>query len=47
MEGIPGDFGICQMMSVTNIIGTKTMLAGSPGFQSPEQVRNETVGPPQ
>ena len=31
------------MMSATNIIGTETMLAGSPG---PEQVRNESVGPP-
>ena len=41
-----GDFGLCQVMSGTTIIGTKTMLAGSPGFQSPEQLRNESVGSP-
>ena len=33
-------------MSGTNIIGTKIMLAGSPGFQSPEQLRNESIGLP-
>ena len=33
-------------MSGTNVIGTKTMLAGSPGFQSPKQLRNESVGMP-
>ena len=33
-------------MSDTNIIGTRTMLAGTPGFQSPEQLRNESVGLP-
>ena len=33
-------------MSATNIIGTKTMLTGSPGFQSPEQLQNESVGLP-
>ena len=41
-----GDFGLCQMMSATNIIGIKTMLAGSPGFQWPEQLRNESVDVP-
>jgi len=33
-------------MSGTNVVGTKTMLAGSPGFQSPEQLRNESLGLP-
>ena len=44
MRVLLGDFGLSQIMSNTNIIGTKTMLAGSPGFQSPEQLRNETTG---
>lgn len=39
-----GDFGLCQMMSETNVVGTKTMLPGSPGFQAPEQLRNESIG---
>ena len=33
--------------SLILFVYTKTMLAGSPGFQSPEQVRNESMGPPQ
>ena len=33
-------------MSSTNVIGTRTMLAGSPGFQSPEQLKNESTGLP-
>ena len=41
-----GDFGLCQVMTGTNIIGTRTMLAGSPGFQSPEQLRSESLGLP-
>ena len=41
-----GDFGLCQVMSATNIMGTKTMLSGSPGFQAPEQLRNEGLGLP-
>ena len=40
------DFGLCRVMSTTNVVGTKTMLAGSPGFQSPEQLRNENLGLP-
>ena len=39
-----GDFGLSQIMSETNVIGTKTMLAGSPGFQSPEQLKGECIG---
>lgn len=41
-----GDFGLCQVISETNVIGTRTMLAGSSGFQSPEQLRNESIGIP-
>ena len=41
-----GDFGLSQIMTGTNIIGTKTMLAGSPGYQSPEQLKNESTGIP-
>jgi serine/threonine protein kinase len=40
------DFGLSRMMSQSYAIGTKTMLAGSPGFQSPEQLRSESTGPP-
>ena len=32
--------------SLILFVYTKTMLAGSPGFQSTEQVRNESMGPP-
>ena len=31
-------------MTMTAQVGTKTMLAGSPGFQPPEQLRAESVG---
>ena len=36
------------MMSATNSIGMKTMLAGSPGYQSPDhqQLRNVSMGVP-
>lgn len=40
------DFGLAQLMSQTSAMGTRTMLAGSPGFQSPEQLRSESTGPP-
>lgn len=39
------DFGLARLISQTSSMGTKTMLAGSPGFQSPEQLRTETIGP--
>ena len=39
------DFGLTQAMSGTTVIGTKTMMAGTPGFQSPEQLRSESLGP--
>ena len=39
-----GGLGLCRMMSTTNIIGTKTMLVGSPVLQSPEQLLNESLG---
>ena len=40
------DFGLARLMSQTTSIGTKTMLAGSPGYQSPEQLRSESLGVP-
>lgn len=39
------DFGLAMLMNQTSSIGTKTMLAGSPGYQSPEQLRAECIGP--
>ena len=39
------DFGLARFMSHTSSLGTRTMLAGSPGYQSPEQLRAETIGP--
>ena len=40
------DFGLARRMSQTTSVGTRTMLAGTPGFQSPEQLRSESIGPP-
>lgn len=39
------DFGLSQAITKTTIIGTKTMMAGSPGYQAPEQLRAEKLGP--
>ena len=33
-------------MANTMTVGTRTMLAGTPGFQSPEQLKAEPVGIP-
>ena len=38
------DFGLTRLISQTSSVGTKTMLAGSPGYQSPEQLRAESIG---
>lgn len=38
------DFGLAKVMTLTAQVGTKTMLAGSPGFQPPEQLRAHSVG---
>ena len=40
------DFGLARFISHTSAMGTRTMLAGSPGYQSPEQLRTESIGPP-
>ena len=32
-------------MSGTRVFGTATMNAGTPGFQSPKQLRGENIGP--
>ena len=39
------DFGLSQAVSSTTLIGTKTMMAGSPGFQAPELLHVESLGP--
>ena len=38
------DFGLAKVMSNTCQAGTKTILAGSPGYQPPEQLRAEKIG---
>lgn len=38
------DFGLARFMNQSSCIGTKTMLAGSPGYQAPEQLRAESMG---
>ena len=38
------DFGLAKLMSNTSQAGTRTMLAGSPGYQSPEQLKVEKIG---
>lgn len=38
------DFGLARVMSHTCQAGTKTMLAGSPGYQPPEQLKAERIG---
>ena len=40
------DFGLARFMSHTSALGTRTMLAGSPGYQSHEQLHTESIGPP-
>jgi serine/threonine protein kinase len=47
LHAVITDFGLARIMSQTTSIGTRTrtMKAGSPGFQPPEQLRSESVGP--
>ena len=42
------DFGLSHAMVNTLSIGTRTAMAGSPGFQSPEQLQaiKKDIGPP-
>ena len=37
------DFGLGRVMTMTRMFGTATKLAGTPGFQSPEQLRGDDV----
>ena len=39
------DFGLSRSITNSSMIGTRTMMAGSPGFQAPEQLRAESLGP--
>ena len=38
------DFGLSKVMTETAQIGTRTMLAGTPGFQPPEQLQAQSIG---
>ena len=38
------DFGLGKIMTTTRVFGTATMSAGTPGFQSPEQLKGEGLG---
>ena len=40
------DFGLSRVMSGTVIMSTRTMMAGTPGFQSREQLCAQNVGLP-
>ena len=42
------DFGLSHAMLNTSSIGTKRAMAGSPGYQSPEQLQalKKEIGPP-
>ena len=37
------DFGLSRIMSSTLAMGTRTLQAGTPGFQSPEQLKAKKV----
>jgi len=37
------DFGLARVLSTTEMLGTRTLQAGTPGFQAPEQLKAETV----
>ena len=39
------DFGLSRAVSGSTIVGTRTMMAGSPGYQAPEQLRAQSLGP--
>ena len=38
------DFGLSRVMSGSAVIGNKTVMAGTPGYQAPEQLKAESVG---
>ena len=37
------DFGLGKVMTTTRVFGTATKLAGTPAFQSPEQLMGEDM----
>ena len=39
-----GDFGLSKIATTSGTVGSKTMLAGSPGFQAPEQLSGKHIG---
>jgi len=38
------DFGLGHAITNTQGVGTATMMAGTPGFQAPEQLKGEGIG---
>jgi len=38
------DFGLGHAITNTQGAGTDTMMAGTPGFQAPEQLKGEGIG---
>ena len=44
LHAVLTDSGLARIMSKTTAIGTRTMMAGSPGFQPPEQLHSESIG---
>ena len=37
------DFGLAKFVSQTHVFSTRTMKAGTPGFQAPEQLKQHTL----
>ena len=37
------DFGLSRIISSTKILGTRTLMAGTPAFQAPEQLKVDAV----
>ena len=38
------EFGLSKIVTNTGSVGSKTMLAGTPGFQAPEQLSGTHIG---
>ena len=37
------DFGLSNLISSTRVLGTRTIMAGTPAFQAPEQLKADAV----
>ena len=40
-----GDFGLSKVLTKCSVAGSTTMKAGTPGFQSPEQLNEKGMSP--